>query len=372
MRSRWARWALLSSACVGACSFDVTRLYPPPSDGDAAVVMDASEDVVDVVTDSGPQRTCQQLADGMNIRTIGGSLVVEGTTARAESTVNPIAMCTMMSDGAPEIFFEYQVQRGGTLVASTDVPNVGMGCPRFADSIVSIQRGSCDMPGDVLACNDDSGESFACQSAASRTIATGLMQFDRVMIVVDGYQANSGPFTLTVTENALREAPVSGAMTADPCGCPGVTTTSAGTTTEDVAISLAADVGGGSQRELAMPGDSIGGARTVMGTRVAGIAATIGLTANEFRSRAVCNTHSAIFDLVIGTQVVRSFVVDRNTETLPTPRLMFRSAPNIPMMANTNVQIRMRSTTAPDMMDRCSVTFGSATGAGTITLLTTR
>jgi hypothetical protein len=281
-------------------------------------------------------------------------------------------MCTMMSDGAPEIFFEYQVQRGGTIVASTDVPNVGMGCPRFADSIVSIQRGSCEMPGDVLACNDDSGESFACQSAASRAVATGLAQFDRVMIVVDGYQANSGPFTLTVTENALREATVSGAMTADPCGCPGVTTTSAGTTTEDVAISLAADMGGGGQRELSMPGDSVGGARTVMGTRVVGIAATIGLTANEFRTRAVCNTHTATFDLVIGTQVVRSFVVDRNTDTVNTPRLMYRPAPNIPIMANTNVQIRLRSTTAPDLADRCSVTFGSMTGAGTITLLTTR
>lgn len=362
--------ALLPSLLLSACSFDVSRLYPPPEDGDTGVVMDASEDVVvDVASDGPPRPTCVALAENMNTRTIGGSLVIEGSTTRAESTVNPIAMCNAMSNGAPEIFYEYQVQRGGTLVASTDVPNDGANCPLFADTVVSIQRGNCEMPGPVLACNDDAMDSTKCALEASRTVASGLMPFDRVMIIVDGYRANAGPFRLTVTENPLNEVlPSTGAL-AMRCGCSATALTG---TTEDVPISTAADMGGGVQRELNTPGQFIGGPRTITGTSVVGLAATIGVVTNEFRSRPACSTYSATFDLVIGSSVVRSFVFDNTTDTMFVPRLMFKATPPIPFALGTQVQIRLRTTTAPDMMDRCGVTFSGLAASGNITLLTTR
>jgi hypothetical protein len=364
--------SLLSSWLLGACSFDLSRLYPPPRDGDSGIEMDASEEdvVVDVTSDGPPRPTCVALAENMSTRTIGGSLVIEGSTTRAESTVNPIESCTTASNGAPEIFYELQVQRGGTLVASTDVPNDGANCPLFADTIVSIQRGNCEMPGPVLACNDDGMDPTQCTFEASRTVATGLMPFDRVMIIVDGYRANAGPFRLTVTENPLNEVLPETHALAMRCGCSGPTLTG---TTEEVPISIASDVGGGVQRELNTPGEFIGGSRTIMGTTVVGLAATIGIVTNEFRSRTACNAYSATFDLVLGNNVVRSFVIDRTTDTAFTPRLMFKSTPPIAFTPGTLVQIRLRATTAPaQMADRCGVTFSGLAAAGTISMLTTR
>lgn len=363
-------FTLLAATVMSACSFDVSRLYPPPEDGDTGVEMDASEDVAnDVPYDGPPRPTCVSLVDNMSTRTIGGSLIIEGSTARAESTVNPVASCMAMSNGAPEIFYEYQVQRGGTLVASTDVPNEGADCPLFADTVVSIQRGNCEAPGEVVACNDDGTDSTRCAIEASRTVATGLMPFDRVMIVVDGYRANAGPFRLTVTENPLSEVLPATSALAMRCGCSGATLNG---TPEDVPVSAAADVMGGAARELNTPGQSIGGPRSITGTTVVGIAATIGLVTNEFRSRPACATYSATFDVVIGTSVVRSFVIDNSTETLPTPRLMFKATPAIAFAMGTPVQIRLRTTTAPDATDRCGVTFAGLAASGTFTLLTTR
>lgn len=359
---------------LSACSYDVSRLYPPPSEAGDVSQIDAIEDVVqpDVPRDGPPPPVCVSLLDAMQGRTIGGSLILSGTTTRGESTVNPIASCGADSNGAPEIFHEYQMQRGGTLSVSTDVPNMGAGCPLFADTIVSLQKGSCDMPGEVVACNDDDATEVRCTTTSSRVFATGLAVNERVMIIVDGYQANAGPYTITVTENALREVNPFAAVS--PCGCPAAVATvnPSATRTEDVPVNASSDMGGGASRELGAVGATIGGPRTIANGRIVGIAGTLGLVTNEFATRPECQDGSMTLELVIGTSVVRAFVIDRDTSTVLTSRLMFRTAPNIAFAPNTPVLLRVRSLTGMGTMtNSCSVTFGMAGAAGNLTLLTT-
>jgi hypothetical protein len=358
--------AVVLPCAIAGCAFDLGRLMEPPPDG--APMIDVITDApVDVLVDSGPQRACVSLLDTSVGRVIGGSLVVSGTTVGATHLIDPPSTCTMASRGAPERYFNYQVQRGGTLVATTEVASMGASCPLASDTIVSILRGSCDAPGEDLACNDDAEDPSKCLEEGSRAIATGLSAGDLVMIVVDGYRANAGPFTLTLVENPLREAPPLGSIGL-LCACP---TSAATTMTEDVAVSMASDSASGAAMNgrLELAGQYIGGARTTSGTVVKGVAGVLGLLANDFATRPECRSRAATFDVYLGNNAVRAFTIDSSTDIARTPRLMFRSASDVPISAGTRVRIQLRATQMPTAGGPCGVQFSSA---GTLTLLTAR
>jgi hypothetical protein len=372
MRSTRSK-AALGVACAGLlnhCAFDLTRLMPPPRDGDVPTDVAPMDAATDVAVDAGPPGpTCVSLLDPMNGRTIGGSLIITGNTGRAERTMDPAASCTTSSRGAPEVFFDYQMQRGGTLVAMTDVPTGGgADCPLRFDTIVSILSGSCEMPGMSLACDDDVGldDPTTCYGSASRARATGLTANQSVSIVVDGFESTAGPFTLTLCENPLNEVRAQGMTDATACQCPasGIETATA----EDVALVMASDMGAAAGGRLEAAGQYVGGPRTINGNTVKGIAGVIGIRNNDFNVRAECRMYSATFDVIVGGLPVRAFTVDSSTDTVRTPRLIFRTAPDVRFASPATVLVRMRSTSAPPMMRPCGIDLA----AGTLTLLTAR
>jgi hypothetical protein len=357
---------LASGAYVG-CAWDISKLTEPPRDGEAPMDVAPVDTGVDTGVDAGPRRVCVSLLDPMQGRVIGGSLIYTGSTIMGTHLADPPASCNAMSRGAPEIYFDYQVQRGGTVVASTEVATEGATCPLASDTVAVIHRGSCDLPGMPIACNDDAEDLSKCFDSGARAVATGLAVGDRLMIAVDGYLANAGPFTLTVVENPLTEVPPSGSRSI-LCACP----TSAPTTTpEDVPLTMAGDSAMGAQASgrLETAGQFIGGPRTLMGTAIKGIAGVIGLTTNDFATRAECRTRSATFDVMVGAAAARAFTIDSNTSITRTARLMFRSSTDITFTAGSRVRIALRSTVMPTMGAPCGVGFSPAS---TLTFLTAR
>lgn len=373
MRSpRVARVAAVVFVCAvsgafAGCSWDISKLMEPPRDGDVPMDVMETDTGVDAGVDAGPRRACVSLLDSTQGRIIGGSLVYTGSTVNGAHLADPPASCNAMSRGAPEIYFDYQVQRGGTVVATTEVATEGSACPLASDTVVTIHRGSCDLPGMPVACNDDSDDPSACFGAGARTVATGLAIGDRLMIAVDGYLAQSGPFTLTIAENPLNEVLPSGSRSI-LCACPTSTMT---TSTEDVALTMAGDSAMGAQASgrLETTGQYIGGPRTIAGAVVKGVAGVIGLTGNDFASRAECRGRSATFDVIVGAAPVRAFTIDSETSIARTARLVFRSTTDITFAPASRVRIALRSTVMPAMGGPCGVGF---TAASTLTFLTAR
>lgn len=359
--------ALATTALLG-CSWDISKLERPR---DAEVPEDVApaDTGVDSGVDAGPQRACVSLLDSTQGRVIGGSLVYSGSTVNGTHLADPPASCNAMSRGAPELYFDYQVQRGGTVVATTEVATTGSACPLTSDTVVTIHRGSCDLPGTPIACNDDSEDPSACFSAGARAAATGLAIGDRVMIAVDGYLAQSGPFTLTVVENPLNEVLPAGSRSI-LCACP---TSSMTTSPEDVPLTMSGDSTMGAQASgrLETTGQFIGGPRTIMGRSVKALAGVIGLTVNDFASRAECRGRSATFDVFVGPTAmpIRSFVIDSETSIARTARLILRSSTDITFAAGNNVRIALRQTVMPATGGPCGVGFSMAS---TLTFLTAR
>ncbi len=347
------RFDLLASVIllspITGCVFDISKLRPP-NNADVLEV-DVMADVVTGDSADAPSNTCRSLLEqgaGINI---GGSLVVNGNTSGAASTMDPPMSCMASSRDAPEIIYEYQMRAGGTLVAMTDTASqMGVAdCPRRFDTVVSLFRGTCNNLGTAIACNDDDMQvgTFRCANDSSRTEATGLMMGQLMAIAVDGYESNAGPFTLTLVENPLSE--LAPPAMANPCNCPRATL---GTVLNTVMLpaSMATDPGGGAPGGLfTVANNTIGGPRAVspMGSLAKGLAVELGFNVNDYvpatgRCGMLPNGR-AVFDLLIGTQVVRTFVVDNKTDILRTWRLTLRSLPDIVVGATTGLYIRLRS-----------------------------
>jgi hypothetical protein len=359
----------LAVGLLGGCAFDLSRLMPPPRDGDAPLDVTVTDAAMDApVEDASIGPTCVSLLDLVNSRDIGGSLVLSANTGRATHTINPPASCTAGSNGAPEIFYDYQMRRGGRLVAMTDVPTNGASCPLRFDTIVSIFAGTCETPGALLACNDDVTfpDQVSCYTSGSRAVAPSVMINDRVTVAVDGFDSNAGPFTLTLCENPLDEVPSPALSAEEACACPAGGLPSS--PPEMIQLTgTPPDPGAAMGGRLESVGQYLGGARTLTGNSIKGIAGVLGVQTNDFNTRSACRDARMVLDLVFAGRVLRSFVVDSSVEAAKTPRIIFRTAPDARFASPSTVHLRVRENTGPAGMN-CGVTITS----GTLFVLTGR
>jgi hypothetical protein len=368
MNARSLAPALLALTATG-CAFDLSRLMPPPRDGDAPMDVSATDAAMDgPAADASPGPACVSLLDMANARDLGGSLVLSGTTRFSSHVLNPPSTCNATSNGAPEVYYDYQMRRGGRLVAATEVPTEGTGCPLRFDTVVSIFAGTCEMRGEALGCNDDVTfpDQVSCFTSGSRAVAPNVAINDRVTVVVDGYESNSGDFTLTLCENPLEEVPPPALPTSEACQCPagGI----ADATAEPIQlVSSPPDPGAAAGGRLETVGQYLGGPRTLIGNTIKGIAGVIGVQTNDFNTRAACRDARMIVDLVFGGRPLRSFVLDASVEAAKTPRIMFRTAPDARFASPSTVLLRVRENTGPAGMG-CGVTITT----GTITVLSAR
>jgi hypothetical protein len=104
---------------------------------------------------------------------------VTGTTVGLPATL--IAPCGISNPNTPEAKYEFTAPADGTYTFSTSGSSF--------DTILYLEVGSCG--GATLSCNDDFG---GLQSQVQATLTAG----ETILVVVDGYNAASGSFTLSV------------------------------------------------------------------------------------------------------------------------------------------------------------------------------
>ncbi|MGB0715480.1 MAG: hypothetical protein ACPGXK_06360 [Phycisphaerae bacterium] len=108
-----------------------------------------------------------------------------GTTSDGSTSCDP-------TPSVPDSWYRYVPLTDGVLTVST--------CGSLLNSVVSIHSSCSDLPGDELACNDDS---CGTQSEVSLAVNAGTAYLIRVA----GRGGNSGPFTLTVDGPACATGP---------------------------------------------------------------------------------------------------------------------------------------------------------------------
>ncbi|MDP3276191.1 MAG: hypothetical protein Q8Q09_13410 [Deltaproteobacteria bacterium] len=338
-------WLSFSLCICSGCAFDISRLMPPPADGSTEdrAVIDVVVPPSDVADAGPPQPTCVSLLDPMNGTLIGGSTIIRGNTGPAHALRDPPASCNANSRGAPEVYYDYQVRgaTGAIVTAVTEVPTEGGAmCPPQFDTVVSLYRGNCQAIGELLGCNDDNTDPASCFSVGSRaSTSMSLMQGDRMVVVVDGYQANSGPYTLTIAENVLSEVAPLLTPQSTVCACPATRPT----VTTSVPLFEPAQM----NHLFSNTAPVTGGTRSFpSGGRLVGVALELGLRRNDFATVPACRTFAATFDLSFAGTNVRAFTVDSSTDITRTRRLIYRAAGDIALPTSV-VQLRMRPLPMP-------------------------
>ncbi len=163
---------------------DVPTTTDVPATGDAATGDAATTDVTTGDGGACPARTLPS-------RT--GSAIAMGDTSSEAAALEG----TCGGESASEATFSWTPPAAGTYTITTAGSDY--------DTVLYVRDGSCT--GAELDCNDDDETGKTLQSSVTVTLRAG----QTVVIVVDGYDTETGPFTLNITEGA----PDAGAGDAD-------------------------------------------------------------------------------------------------------------------------------------------------------------
>lgn len=113
----------------------------------------------------------------------GAAVVFHGSTRGAADRHMVSSRCST-TRGGPDVFFHYVAPRAGTLRVSTETTQATL------DTIVDVRTGC---PGMSLACNDD-----VMTGVLASVVNTRVSEGQSVIIVVDTFHMNGGPFDLRV------------------------------------------------------------------------------------------------------------------------------------------------------------------------------
>jgi hypothetical protein len=160
------------AACQASVATVCGQSCGAPTCGDG--VCDATESCQSCAADCGACVTCPTIDLGSTV-----PQTVTGTTVGLPATL--IAPCGISNPNTPEAKYEFTAPADGTYTFSTSGSSF--------DTILYLEVGSCG--GATLSCNDDFG---GLQSQVQATLTAG----ETILVVVDGYNAASGSFTLSV------------------------------------------------------------------------------------------------------------------------------------------------------------------------------
>ncbi len=370
---RWAVLVVWAASPVWGCNYDLTRLRSSDAGHDVAAATDAPRDAgVDARGDTGVDVSVE--SDGVALAdvlvrppmtgdcvshewvdlatagtTLGNTVVIDGNTMDGHQALTPVALgpgCpgTYTTDG-PERVYKYTVRTGPRLVASTN----GTECTSFDTvlfALTSCDRGvngatelACDDDDNVVGCSacGDGGTGATCAGLASSLSLEGLVPGDVVYLVVAGIAGASGPFRLSVAENAgdVVAPPDGGAA---HCGCPTLPLTDAGVLPQPTGFPGGpGDVG---TLAGATPG-AITGARAVHLSTVSSVTASFRIAA-QGTAPAGCEAGRTVVDLYVQDTPMASFAVPRSVDPGTLFNVMYTSVGTLAVLNQTIVPFAYR------------------------------